>query len=91
VNAKKHRNLVIQRGLVTIAKRSKYMDSCKTNDIPWFENKNGMIRDSIFIHSDPGYAKTGKPRENGAKIKRYRDEKWTKKVISHSLDTSFIA
>ena len=45
----------------------------------WFENKNGMIRYSIFIQSDPGYANADKPWENGAKINRYRDEKWTKK------------
>ena len=52
--------------------------------------KKGKMQDATFIHSDPGYANADKPRENGAKIKRYKEEKWTKKVISRSLDTSFI-
>ena len=38
-----------------------------------------MIQDSTFIHSDLGYAKADKPRENNAKIRRSRDGTWTKK------------
>jgi hypothetical protein len=36
--------------------------------LPWFENKkNGMIQNSIFIHSDLRQTKADKPLENNAK------------------------
>ena len=43
------------------------------------EIKKGIISDAIFIHSYPGHSKADKSRENEAKIRRIRDETWTKK------------
>ena len=41
--------------------------------------KKGMIQDATFIHSDSGYAKADKPRENEGKTRRNIDGNWTKK------------
>jgi IS5 family transposase len=41
--------------------------------------KKGVIQDATFITSDPGHAKSDKPRGDDAKTRRSRDGTWTKK------------
>lgn len=41
--------------------------------------KKGTIQDATFITSDPGHAKSDKPRGDDAKTRRSRDGTWTKK------------
>ena len=41
--------------------------------------KRGTIQDATFITSDPGHAKTDKPRGDEAKTRRSRDGTWGKK------------
>lgn len=53
--------------------------------------KRGFIQDSTFIDSDPGYAKSDKPRENEARTRREEKEPEQKMVKSHTLDMNFMA
>ena len=41
--------------------------------------KRGMIQDATFILSDPGHAKSDKPRGDEAKTRRSKDGTWVKK------------
>jgi len=41
--------------------------------------KRGMIQDATFILSDPGHAKSDKPRGDEAKTRRSKDGTWAKK------------
>ena len=51
--------------------------------------KKGLIQDSTFIYSDPGYAKADKPWENEAKTKRSRGGTWIKKVDESHFGSKF--
>ena len=50
-----------------------------------------MIQDAIFIHSDPGHAKTDKPQENEAKTRKNQRLKLNKKCGNSHFDINFIA
>jgi IS5 family transposase len=56
-----------------------------------FENKKGNDSWHNFIHSDPGHAKSDKPRENEAKKEYSETEVWQKSILSNNSDINSIA
>ena len=53
------------RELSRISKKKKYGETLQSQlDSLGLQIKQGMIQDATFIHSDPGYEKSDKPRVN---------------------------